>query len=76
MPPTKLPAPIIDTDHLLARHAGISDERESPARKRPVGALVGVAIVVLLMTVGGLYFWGAHLNRPTVENNPTPLTHN
>ena len=63
MPPTQLPAPIIDTDHLLP-----------PARKKPVGSIVGIAIIVFLMIVGALYFWGAHLNKPAARTVPAPMS--
>lgn len=63
MPPNQLPHAFIDTDHLLP-----------PARKRPAGPIAGIAIIVILMIVGALYFWGAYLNRPTAENTPAPIT--
>lgn len=44
---------------------------DQPAVSRPgSGALVGAIIVILLLALGGFYFWGARLNG---ENNPPPL---
>jgi hypothetical protein len=35
-----------------------------PAKKsEPIGPLVGVIIIILVLALGGLYFWGAQLNR-------------
>lgn len=57
--PTELPAPT-PTDHLLASHV---------KRSKSVGPTVGIIIVVVLMLLGALYFWGARLNR---EQAPVP----
>jgi len=40
-----------------------------PARKSGAGAFVGIIIIIVLMAVGGLYFWGARLNQ---QQNPPP----
>lgn len=35
-----------------------------PAHKRSgVGPVVGIVIILILLLFGGLYFWGARLNR-------------
>ena len=34
----------------------------APQKKGGVGATVGIIIIVVLMLIGGLYFWGARLN--------------
>ena len=48
-----------------------TDENEIGKQKRPSGsgAIVGIIIIVFLMVVGALYFWGAALN----ERPPAPL---
>jgi len=51
--------PIRDSDHLL------------PAHKKSSGPLVGTVIIVVLLLIGALYFWGAALNRKnTVDQLP------
>ncbi len=47
------------TDHLLP-----------PAQKSSAGPVVGTIIIIVLLILGGLYFWGAHLNaQKNAENN-------
>jgi len=46
------------TDHLLP--AG---------RKSSAGPIIGTIIIIALLIVGALYFWGAHLNE---QQNPPP----
>lgn len=41
----------------------------TPARK-PVGAWVGTVIVILVLALGALYFWGAKLNTDNPDNLP------
>ena len=57
--PTLLPK-MPDTNHLLAPH-----EKQSG-----IGPVVGIVIILLLLAFGGLYFWGASMNR---EAEPLPL---
>ena len=44
-----------------------------PAHKSGAGPLVGVIIIVGLLIVGALYFWGAHLNAQQNPENQLPL---
>ncbi|MCE9643786.1 hypothetical protein K8Q93_00845 [Candidatus Parcubacteria bacterium] len=34
-----------------------------PDKDNSVGPLVGIIIIVLILVLGGLYFWGERLNR-------------
>lgn len=43
-----------DTGHMLP---------ERGQRKNGAGAWIGIAIVVILLGLGALYFWGAYLNN-------------
>ena len=52
------PTPVDPRDHLLP-----------PAQKSSVGPIVGIVIIVVLLIVGALYFWGAHLDDQNPENN-------
>lgn len=52
----ELPGPAAP-DHQLAEHF------ENPSRPVGFGPIVGVIIVVVLMLLGALYFWGAQLNQ-------------
>ena len=61
MPPAQTQSqsrPSVDIDHMLP-----------PAHKQSsVGPIVGAIIIIVLLVFGGLYFWGAHLNK---ERNNT-----
>lgn len=59
MPPS--PQPPIDTDHLLPPH-----------QSKPAGPIVGTVIIVILLIVGGLYFWGERLNKERSAQNQIP----
>lgn len=37
-----------------------------------MGPIVGVIIIVLLLILGALYFWGAHLNAQKNTANNVP----
>lgn len=39
---------------------------------KPVGPAIGVIIIVLVVVLGGLYFWGQHQNE--LKNTPAPIT--
>lgn len=45
------------------------------------GPIIGIIIIVLLLALGGLYFWGARLNArdraadlPLIPGDPVPAT--
>lgn len=38
-----------------------------PQSKKPVGPIVGAVIIVLILILGGLYFWGEKLNNGTMS---------
>ncbi len=44
-----------------------------PAHKSGAGPLVGVIIIIGLLILGALYFWGAHLNSQKNPENQLPL---
>ncbi len=37
-------------------------------KKSSVGAIIGIVIIIIVLAIGGLYFWGAELN-----NDANPL---
>ncbi len=37
--------------------------------KEPAGPIIGIAIIVLLLIVGGFYFWGAKINKQKPHND-------
>ena len=41
-----------------------------PPQKTPMGPTIGIIIILLLMGLGALYFWGARLNHE--NQNPPP----
>ena len=50
--------PIDPKDHLLG-----------PGKPHGAGPLVGIIVIVIVLLVGALYFWGQHLNRQNPEND-------
>lgn len=38
-----------------------SDSNET--HKKPVGPIIGIAIIVVIMIFGGLYYWGAQISK-------------
>ena len=32
---------------------------------KPVGAVIGIVIIIVVLAIGGLYFWGSRLNKLT-----------
>ena len=63
-PPVQAPSPVITvpSEAPLSRPE-ILEVRVPEQRKSGVGPTVGIIIILVLLIVGGLYFWGAHLNR-------------
>lgn len=45
----------------------------SKAKKEPVGPIIGAGIVVVLLIIGALYFWGAELNKSSRPQDQLPL---
>ncbi|MEN9561434.1 MAG: hypothetical protein RIQ56_707, partial [Candidatus Parcubacteria bacterium] len=37
------------------------------------GPVVGVLIILLVLTIGAFYFWGAYLNKKGIDDNPPPF---
>lgn len=52
----------------------VFDSDHASGHKSSAGPLIGTAIVVILLLLGALYFWGAQLNRQkTMEQLPVIL---
>ncbi|MDP2648814.1 MAG: hypothetical protein Q8P19_02840 [bacterium] len=69
MPPQD-PIPNENKDRLLDSPSVASREGGPPAHRASAGPIIGVIIIVLLLVVGALYFWGSHLNS---DNSPDQL---
>ena len=61
MPPQS-PIPNENEDRLLP-----------PPHKSGAGPLIGIIIIVILLMLGALYFWGARLNAQSRRENQLPL---
>lgn len=57
MPPEMTPAP---------------DMAPQRKKEKPMGPLVGIIIIILVLALGGLYFWGRELNTER-EQEPLPF---
>lgn len=42
-------------------------------KSSPVGSIVGAIIVILILIFGGLYFWGAQLEKQQMQNEQLPF---
>jgi|SRR3989344_5601117 len=59
----------LSTDQNMATPSSTPTE---PSPKRAFGPTVGVGIIVLIIVLGGLYFWGAELNKRQEGTMMTP----
>ena len=41
-----------------------------PVEEKAIGPAIGVIIIILVLILGGLYFWGERMNKNTVMQNP------
>lgn len=42
-----------------------------PMKQKSIGPVIGIVIIVIVLIIGALYFWGARLNRQApVEAQP------
>ena len=57
-------------DLLTDTHA-INQPTIATKERKQIGPIVGTAIILAILVLGGLYFWGSRLNRN--EQNPPPL---
>jgi len=44
---------------------------ETDEKKKPVGAIFGIIIIIVLLVLAGFYFWGSHLNINALLNSQT-----
>jgi hypothetical protein len=42
-----------------------------PQKQGQVGPIIGIIIIVIVLALGGLYVWGARLNRADTNNTET-----
>ena len=49
---------------------GGSDGPKPQHAHKPVGPIAGAIIIIVLLVAGGLYFYGAQLNRETADQMP------
>lgn len=52
--------PIQDPDHLL------------PPHKKKVGPIIGTIIILVVLIIGGIFFWGSVINHRTDMANQVP----
>ena len=49
------------------------DRLLSPGQQPSYGPVVGIVIIVLIMTIGALYFWSSRLNQPSNAASQVPF---
>lgn len=77
-----LPRPSITMgERLPLQVKGVAEQHERSSLPRAgVGPIVGAIIIVALLIFGGLYFWGAQLNKGAAKSAsplipPSELSH-
>ncbi len=79
MPPTDVPRQSLPPIHIhdapgVPRPPMQVSKPVSVPEKSTVGPIVGAIIIIFLFAFGGLYFWGAYLNKEAAkETSPVPL---
>jgi hypothetical protein len=43
-------------------------------QKESAGPIIGAVIIVILLIIGGFYFWDAHLNERSTQDNLPLIT--
>ncbi len=43
-------------------------------KKKSVGPIIGIAIIVIIIIFGGLYYWGAQINTQEIKDEQESLT--
>lgn len=47
---------------------------QTPSDKKTIGPLVGVVIIILVLVLGGLYYWGQKINTEDQTVSPETIT--
>lgn len=48
--------------------------QESVTEKKPIGPIIGIAIIVVIIIFGGLYYWGGKINNQELRNAQESVT--
>ena len=51
-----------------------SNNQQMPTSQKPMGAMLGIAIIVILLVLGGFYFWGTQLSDDADIQDKTEIT--
>jgi uncharacterized protein HemX len=51
-----------------------SDVTQEEVAKKPVGPIIGIAIIVVILIFGGLYYWGAQISKQDANVEQESLT--
>lgn len=43
-------------------------------QKKPIGPVIGIAIIIVILIFGGLYYWGAKISKQDAIDNQENLT--
>ena len=52
----------------------LNTPQSSDSQKKSIGPAVGIAIIVVIIIFGGLYYWGAKINSQEAKNLQESLT--
>lgn len=62
---TKTPTTPADTETVIPNTL----QENTTTEKKTFGPLIGIIIIVVVLVIGGLYFWGSQLNKQVVNED-------
>jgi uncharacterized protein HemX len=48
--------------------------QDDATNKKPIGPIIGIAIIVVIIIFGGLYYWGGKINNQELRNAQESVT--
>lgn len=67
----------MEGNNLNQNNQNINTPRPEPAQevqKKSIGPVIGIAIIVVIIIFGGLYYWGAQINKQDARNHQESLS--
>ena len=52
----------------------LNTQQQSEAQKKSIGPMIGIAIIVVIIIFGGLYYWGSQINTQEIKDKQESLT--
>lgn len=62
------------TDQAPMIKEDVSNSEQASAPQKPMGPILGIVIIVILLILGGFYFWGTQLSDDSQVQDKTEMT--